>query len=139
PVGALTSKPYAFLARPWELSKTLSVDVLDAVGTNIRIDARGREVLRVLPRINEAVNEEWLADKSRFACDGLRRQRLDRPYVRKDGKLVPVTWAEAFGAAAERIKAAGGQRMAAIAGHLVDAEAILALKLMMAGIGAPHG
>ena len=87
PVGALTSKPYAFVARPWELAKTDSIDVLDAVGTNIRIDARGTEVLRILPRINEDVNEEWLGDKSRFAIDGLKRRRLDRPWVRRDGKL----------------------------------------------------
>jgi NADH-quinone oxidoreductase subunit G len=90
PVGALTSKPYAFVARPWELDKTDSVDVLDAVGSNIRIDSRGREVLRVLPRLNEAVNEEWISDKTRFACDGLIRQRLDRPYVRREGKLKPA-------------------------------------------------
>jgi NADH-quinone oxidoreductase subunit G len=89
PVGALTSKPYAFTARPWELSKTESVDVLDAVGTNIRVDTRGAEVMRVLPRLNEEINEEWLADKSRHACDGLKRQRLDKPYVRINGKLQP--------------------------------------------------
>src|SRR5438477_2252829 len=98
PVGALTSKPYAFNARPWELRKTESIDVLDAVGTNVRIDSRGREVMRVLPRINEDVNEEWLADKSRHACDGLRYQRLDQPYVRIAGKLQPATWQEAFDA-----------------------------------------
>src|ERR687883_381110 len=96
PVGALTSKPYAFAARPWELTKTDSVDVLDAVGSNIRVDARGPEVLRVLPRLHEDVNEEWISDKTRHACDGLRRQRLDRPYVRRDGKLQPASWAEAF-------------------------------------------
>src|SRR4051794_22937404 len=90
PVGALTSKPYAFAARPWELTKTDSVDVLDAVGANVRIDARGPEVLRVLPRLHEDVNEEWISDKTRHACDGLRRQRLDRPYVRRDGKLLPA-------------------------------------------------
>jgi NADH-quinone oxidoreductase subunit G len=138
PVGALTSKPYAFMSRPWELSKTLSVDVLDAVGTNIRIDARGREVLRVLPRINEAVNEEWLADKSRFACDGLRRQRLDRPYVRKDGKLRPASWDEAFAAIAARLAGKPGEKIAAIAGDLVDVEAMYALKGLMTGLGSPH-
>src|SRR6202045_394743 len=94
PVGALTSKPYAFVARPWELTKTDSIDVLDAVGTNIRIDARGPEVLRILPRLNEEVNEEWLADKSRFALDGLKRRRLDRPWVRRNGKLAEATWPE---------------------------------------------
>ena len=87
PVGALTSKPYAFNARPWELQKTESVDVMDALGCNIRVDTRGREVLRVLPRLNEEINEEWISDKTRHACDGLSRQRLDRPYVRKNGKL----------------------------------------------------
>jgi NADH-quinone oxidoreductase subunit G len=138
PVGALTSKPYAFLARPWELTKTLSVDVLDAVGSNIRVDARGREVLRVLPRINEAVNEEWIADKSRFACDGLRRQRLDRPYVRKDGTLRPASWDEAFAAIAARLSGKPGERIAAIAGDLADVEAMYALKALMAGLGSPH-
>ena len=103
PVGALTAKPYAFVARSWELSKVDSVDVLDAVGTNIRIDARGPEVLRILPRLNEDVNEEWLADKSRFALDGLRRRRLDRPWVRRNGKLIEATWPEAFAAIAERL------------------------------------
>ena len=138
PVGALTSKPYAFMARPWELTKTLSVDVLDAVGSNIRIDGRGREVLRVLPRINEAINEEWIADKSRFACDGLRRQRLDRPFVRKDGKLQPASWDEAFAAIAARVAGKPGERMAAIAGDLVDVEAMYALKALMTGLGSPH-
>src|SRR5258708_3421676 len=138
PVGALTSKPYAFMSRPWELSKTLSVDVLDAVGSNIRIDARGREVLRVLPRINEAINEEWIADKSRFACDGLRRQRLDRPFVRKAGKLQPAGWDEAFAPVAAPVAGKPGERMAAIAGDLVDVEAMYALKALMTGLGSPH-
>src|SRR5207302_9400053 len=115
PVGALTSKPYAFVARPWELAKIDSVDVLDAVGTNIRIDARGPEVLRILPRINEDVNEEWLADKSRFALDGLRRRRLDRPWVRHNGRLVEVGWSEAFAAIAERLHGVPGDRIGAIA------------------------
>ena len=97
PVGALTSKPYAFVARPWELTKTESIDVMDAVGSNIRIDARGNEVLRILPRLHENVNEEWISDKTRFACDGLSRQRLDRPYIRgKDGKLAPASWGQAL-------------------------------------------
>ncbi len=104
PVGALTSGPYAFVARPWELTKTDSVDVLDAVGTAIRIDTRGGEVLRILPRVNDEVNEEWLADKSRFSFDGLKRRRLDKPWVRKDGKLVPASWSEAFGAIAAKLQ-----------------------------------
>src|SRR6185436_4639705 len=95
PVGALTSKPYAFVSRPWELKKTESIDVMDALGANIRIDSRGVEVLRVLPRLNDDVNEEWITDKTRHAIDGLKRQRLDRPYVRKAGKLVDATWDEA--------------------------------------------
>jgi NADH-quinone oxidoreductase subunit G len=138
PVGALTSKPYAFVARSWELKKTDSVDVLDAVGTNIRIDARGPEVLRILPRTNEDVNEEWLADKSRFALDGLKRRRLDRPWVRRDGKLAPATWPEAFAAIAERAKGLAGDRIGAIAGDLCDAESMLALKDLMAGLGSTN-
>jgi NADH-quinone oxidoreductase subunit G len=106
PVGALTSKPYAFEARPWELKKTESVDVMDALGSAIRVDSRGAAVLRVLPRVNEDVNEEWISDKTRYAVDGLQRQRLDRPYVRVGGKLQPATWAEAFGAVAAKLKAA---------------------------------
>ncbi len=135
PVGALTSKPYAFTARPWELRKTESVDVSDALGCNIRIDARGNEVLRVLPRLNEDVNEEWISDKARFACDGLKRQRLDRPYVRKDGKLQPVSWDEALNVAAEKLKAAGS-KAAAIVGDLADAESMVALKDLMANLGS---
>src|SRR5215217_7179429 len=119
PVGALLSKPYSFEARPWELKKTPSIDVMDAVGTNIRLDSRGRQVLRALPRLNEDVNEEWASDKTRHAVDGLVRRRLDKPYVRIDGKLVPATWAEAFAA----IKAVdAGSSVAAIAGDLVDCE-----------------
>jgi NADH-quinone oxidoreductase subunit G len=138
PVGALTSKPYAFIARPWELAKTESVDVFDAVGSNIRIDTRGREVLRVLPRLNEAVNEEWISDKTRFACDGLLRQRLDRPYVRREGRLKPVAWAEALRVIAERLQGIAGSRIAAIAGDLVDAEAMLALKDLMTALGSAN-
>jgi NADH-quinone oxidoreductase subunit G len=139
PVGALTSKPYAFTARSWELTKTESIDVLDAVGSNIRIDARGNEVMRVLPRLNEEVNEEWISDKTRFACDGLRRQRLDRPYVRDaSGKLAEATWGEAFAAIAAKVQAAGADKVAALAGDLCDVEAMYALKLLMADIGAPH-
>jgi NADH-quinone oxidoreductase subunit G len=136
PVGALTSKPYAFVARPWELRKTESVDVLDAVGSNVRIDARGAQVLRVLPRLNEAVNEEWISDKTRFAHDGLTRRRLDRPYVRKGGRLVEVEWREALDLVADRLKAAPGERIAAIAGDLCDAEAMFALKELLHRIGA---
>ena len=138
PVGALTSKPYAFAARSWELTKTESVDVMDAVGAAIRVDARGPSVLRVLPRLNEEVNEEWISDKSRYACDGLRRQRLDRPYVRVDGQLQAATWSAALDAVAARLNRADGSRVAAIAGDLCDAEAMVALKDLMAGLGSPH-
>ncbi|MEK9831769.1 MAG: NADH-quinone oxidoreductase subunit NuoG [Rhodospirillaceae bacterium] len=138
PVGALTSKPYAFVSRPWELTKTESVDVLDAVGAAIRVDARQTEVLRVLPRLNEDVNEEWLADKSRYACDALARQRLDRPYVRRDGKLQAASWDEAFAAIAEKMTGLDGSRMAAIAGDLCDAEAMFALKALMDAKGSPN-
>jgi len=135
PVGALTSKPYAFIARPWELKKVESVDVMDAVGSNIRVDARGSEVLRVLPRLHEDINEEWISDKTRYACDGLKRQRLDRPYVRKDGKLQPASWPEAFAAVAGAMKGLKGEQMAAIAGDTVDAEAMYALKRLMGDLG----
>jgi NADH-quinone oxidoreductase subunit G len=136
PVGALTSKPYAFVARPWELSKVDSIDVLDAVGTNIRVDARGPEVLRILPRLNEDVNEEWLGDKSRFALDGLKRRRLDRPWVRRDGKLQEATWTEAFAAVAEKLRDLSGERIGAVAGDLCDAESMLALKELMTSLGS---
>ncbi|MGF7206997.1 NADH-quinone oxidoreductase subunit G [Skermanella aerolata] len=136
PVGALTSKPYAFTTRPWELRKTETIDVMDAVGSNIRVDTRGPEVMRVIPRLNEDVNEEWLADKSRFSYDGLKRQRLDRPYVRKDGKLQPATWAEAFAAIAAKVKGVPGERIAALAGDLVDAESMVALKDLVEGLGS---
>ena len=138
PVGALTSKPYAFVARPWELAKVDSIDVLDAVGTNIRIDARGTEVLRILPRINEDVNEEWLGDKSRFAIDGLKRRRLDRPWVRENGKLKAATWDEAFDAIAARLKTLPADRIGAIAGDLCDAESVLALKDLLASLGSTN-
>lgn len=136
PVGALTSKPYAFAARPWELKKTHSIDVMDAVGSHIRIDTRGAKVLRILPRIHEDINEEWLADKSRFACDGLARQRLDRPYIRKDGRLVPTTWAEALAHTAQAIKKAQPTNMAAIAGDMADVEAMFALKELWVSLGS---
>jgi NADH-quinone oxidoreductase subunit G len=138
PVGALTSKPYAFKARPWELRKTESIDVMDAVGSNIRVDARGREILRILPRNHDEVNEEWISDKTRFVWDGLRRARLDRPYLRKDGKLREATWTEAFAAIAERIKAAGGAKIGAIAGDLAAVEEMYALKALFTALGSPH-
>ncbi|NMM46034.1 NADH-quinone oxidoreductase subunit G [Rhodospirillaceae bacterium KN72] len=139
PVGALTSKPYAFEARPWELKKTESVDVMDAVGSNIRVDTRGNEVLRVLPRLNEDVNEEWISDKTRYACDGLRRQRLDRPYVRgEDGKLKPATWPEAMTAIAGAVKGMKRDAMAAIVGDQADAESVYSLKKLMASLGVAN-
>ncbi|TVR83081.1 MAG: NADH-quinone oxidoreductase subunit G [Rhodospirillales bacterium] len=138
PVGALTSRPYAFVARPWELRKTETIDVMDALGSNIRVDSRGSEVLRVLPRINDDVNEEWISDKTRFACDGLRRQRLDRPYVRRQGRLQPANWDEAFAAIAERVNGTEGSRIAAIVGDLACAESMAALKDLMEALGAPH-
>ncbi len=138
PVGALTAKPYAFAARPWELRKTESIDVLDAVGSNIRVDARGPAVLRILPRLHEDVNEEWISDKTRFAVDGLSKRRLDRPYVRRGGKLAEASWQEAFAAIAGRLKGLAGDRIAAIAGDLCDAEAMFALKDLMGGLGSRH-
>ena len=135
PVGALTAKPYAFNARPWELRHTESIDVMDAQGCNIRVDTRGREVMRVLPRLNEDVNEEWIGDKTRHACDALGRQRLDRPFIRKSGKLQPASWSEAFAAIAERIAATKPERMAAIVGDLAAAEEIKALKDLMTALG----
>src|SRR5579885_762424 len=136
PVGALTSKPYAFVARSWELVKTDSIDVLDAVGCNIRIDSRGSQILRVLPRLHEAVNEEWISDKTRFAVDGLVRRRLDRPYIRRGGRLVEAEWREAIELVAEKLKSVPGERIGAIAGDLCDAEAMYALKLLLGGLGA---
>ncbi len=138
PVGALTSRSYAYISRPWELRKTDSIDVLDALGSNIRVDSRGPEVLRILPRINDAVNEEWLGDRSRFAIDGLKRRRLDRPWVRKDGRLAPATWPEAFAAIARRISGVPGNRIGAVAGDLADAEAVMALKDLMAALGSAN-
>ncbi|NWG45800.1 MAG: NADH-quinone oxidoreductase subunit G [Alphaproteobacteria bacterium] len=138
PVGALTSKPYAFTTRPWELRKTESIDVMDALGSNIRVDVRGREVMRILPRLHEDVNEEWISDKSRFIWDGLRKRRLDRPYVRRDGRLEPATWAEALGAVAEKMKATDPARMAALVGDLPPAEAIYALKALTDRLGIVH-
>ena len=137
PVGALTSKPYAFHARPWELQKTESIDVMDAVGSNIRVDSRGREVMRILPRVNDAINEEWISDKTRFIWDGLRSQRLDRPYVRTGGKLRPASWDEAFTAVAKAIKASGGgNKVGAIAGDVASVEDMYALKALMTALGS---
>jgi NADH-quinone oxidoreductase subunit G len=138
PVGALTSKPYAFVARPWELRKTESIDVMDAVGSNIRVDSRGREVMRVLPRVNEGINEEWISDKTRYGCEGLKRQRLDTPYLREGGKLVPATWAEAFGVVAAKLKGAAPDKMAAIVGDLCALEEIKALKDLMTALGVKN-
>jgi NADH-quinone oxidoreductase subunit G len=136
PVGALTSKPYAFTARPWELVKTESVDVMDAVGSAIRVDTRGREVMRIQPRVNEAINEEWISDKTRYVVDGLKTQRLDQPYVRYNGKLRPATWREAFAAIAAKVKASDGKRIGAIAGDLSTAEEMFALKDLMTRLGS---
>ncbi len=138
PVGALTSKPYAFAARPWELGKTQSVDVMDAVGSAIRVDTRGREVMRILPRVNEAVNEEWISDKTRHVVDGLRTQRLDRPYIRDNGKLRPASWQEAFAAIAAKVGRADGKRIGAIAGDLAAVEEMFALKDLLGRLGSAN-
>jgi len=135
PVGALTNKPYAFAARPWELTKTQSIDAMDALGSNIRIDTRGRAVMRVLPRNHDGVNEEWISDKTRHAIDGLARQRLDRPYLRIDGRLKPVSWREAFRAIADRVATAEG-RIAGLAGDLTPVEPIWALKQLLGLLGS---
>src|SRR5271155_2684440 len=131
PVGALTSKPYAFAARPWELNKTESIDIMDAVGSAIRIDTRGSEVMRILPRANDDINEEWISDKTRHVVDGLRTQRLDQPYLRENGKLRPATWTEAFRAIAAKVASANPKRMGAIVGDLAAVEEIFALKDLM--------
>jgi len=138
PVGALTSKPYAFKARPWELIKTESVDVMDAVGSAIRIDTRGREVMRILPVVNEDVNEEWISDKTRFIWDGLKTQRLDRPYIRENGRLRPAAWSEAFALIAAKVKATQPARIGAIAGDLNAVEEIFALRQLMQALGSPN-
>jgi NADH-quinone oxidoreductase subunit G len=136
PVGALTSKPYAFAARPWELGKTQSIDVMDGVGSAIRVDTRGREVMRILPRVNEAVNEEWISDKTRHVVDGLRTQRLDRPYIRENGKLLAASWSEAFEAIAAKTARSDGKRIGAIAGDLAAVEEMFALKDLLAKFGS---
>jgi NADH-quinone oxidoreductase subunit G len=138
PVGALTSKPYAFAARPWELSKTESVDVMDAVGSAIRVDARGREVMRILPRTNDDVNEEWISDKTRHIVDGLRTQRLDQPYIRQNGRLVPATWQQAFAAVAAKVKGTSGNKIGAIAGDLAAVEDMYAAKDLLARLGSKN-
>ncbi|WIJ23679.1 NADH-quinone oxidoreductase subunit NuoG [Devosia sp. RR2S18] len=137
PVGALTNKPYAFQARPWELNKTETIDVMDAVGSNIRVDSRGREVMRVLPRLNESINEEWISDKTRFIWDGLKSQRLDRPYVRRNRKLASTTWDDAFQTVAKAVKKPG-VRIGAIAGDLAGAEEMFALKALLATLGSAN-
>ncbi|RJF67331.1 NADH-quinone oxidoreductase subunit NuoG [Rhodopseudomonas palustris] len=138
PVGALTSKPYAFAARPWELGKTQSVDVMDGVGSSIRVDTRGREVMRILPRVNEAINEEWISDKTRHIVDGLRTQRLDQPYVREGGKLRPASWPEAFGLIKAKIAAADARKIGAIAGDLAAVEEMFALKQLLEQLGSSN-
>ena len=138
PVGALTSKPYAFQARPWELTKTESIDVMDAVGSAIRVDSRGREVMRILPRVNEAVNEEWISDKTRFIWDGLRSQRLDRPYVRQGRQAAPASWPEAFAAIRDAVARTAPDRIGAIAGDLAAVEEMYALKLLMQSLGSKN-
>lgn len=132
PVGALTSKPYAFTARPWELTKTETVDVMDALGSSIRVDTKGREVMRIVPRNHDGVNEEWLSDKSRFVWDGLRRQRLDRPYIRQNGKLTPATWPQVLAAVAAAVT---GRKLAGLVGELAPVEAAYALKSLVESLG----
>lgn len=132
PVGALVSKPYAFTARPWELTKTESIDVMDALGSNIRVDTKGREVMRFMPLNHDGVNEEWISDKTRFVWDGLRRQRLDTPYIRENGKLCKASWPEALSAVASAMK---GKKLAGLAGDLVSVEVAYALKTMIEGQG----
>ncbi len=138
PVGALTSKPYAFTARPWELTKTESVDVMDALGSAIRIDTRGREVMRILPRTNDDINEEWISDKTRHVVDGLRAQRLDQPYLREQGRLRPASWNEAFAAIAAKVARANPRRLGALVGDLAAVEEIFALKDLMTRLGVTN-
>lgn len=136
PVGALTSKPYAFTARSWELKKTETVDVMDALGSAIRLDARGNEIMRILPRLNEEVNEEWISDKTRFHYDGLKRARLDTPYIKKSGKLVKASWGQAFEAIAKKLKRLKGKEIGALIGDLSDLESMKALKDLLAAYGS---
>ncbi|MCP4318832.1 MAG: NADH-quinone oxidoreductase subunit G [Hyphomicrobiales bacterium] len=138
PVGALTSKPYAFQARPWELNKTETIDVMDACGSAIRVDTRGREVMRIMPRVNEAINEEWISDKTRFVWDGLKTQRLDRPFVKRDGRLQAVSWQQAFAAIKEAVDGKSGDRIGAIAGDMSTVEEMFALKQLMNTLGSQN-
>lgn len=138
PVGALTSKPFAFTARPWELNKTESIDVMDALGSAIRVDTRGREVMRVLPRVNEQINEEWISDKTRFIWDGLKTQRLDKPYVRQDGRLQPASWSDAFAAIKSAVSATSGEKIGAIAGDLASVEEMYALSELLKSLGSEN-
>jgi NADH-quinone oxidoreductase subunit G len=138
PVGALTSKPFAFKARSWELRKTYSIDVHDAVGSNIRIDSRGLEVMRILPFYNYDINEEWISDKTRFAYDGLKNQRLDKPYIRHNGRLIPATWEEAINKIKAELKNTKAEEIAAIAGGLTDCETLKVMKDILDEIGSPH-
>jgi NADH-quinone oxidoreductase subunit G len=138
PVGALTSKPYQNRSRPWELTKTESIDVMDAVGSSIRVDSRGKEVLRILPRVNEAINEEWISDKTRHIADGLKTQRLDRPYIRENGKLRPASWPEAFAAIKIRIDVASPKRIGAVGGALAGVEELYALKALLNALGSQN-
>ena len=134
----MTSKPTAFHSRPWEYAKTESIDVMDGLGSAIRVDARGREVVRILPRVNDAINEEWISDKTRHIVDGLKTQRLDRPYVRIDGRLRPASWAEAFAAVAGKVAAAAASRIGAIVGDLATVEEMFALKSLLAKLGSAN-
>jgi NADH-quinone oxidoreductase subunit G len=138
PVGALTSRPYQNKSRPWELTKTESVDVMDALGSAIRVDSRGNEVMRILPRVNEAINEEWISDKTRHVADGLKTQRLDRPYIRENGRLRPASWTEAFAAIAVRIAKAKPDRIGALGGSLAGVEELFALKALLASLGSTN-
>jgi NADH-quinone oxidoreductase subunit G len=138
PVGALTSKPYEFNARSWELEKTESIDVMDALGSNIRIDSRGLEVMRILPKLNEDINEEWISDKARFSYDGLKIQRIDSPYIRKNGKLIRSSWDEAISKIVENISYIKGESIAAIAGTTVNAESMFLLKKMLGTLGSKN-
>jgi NADH-quinone oxidoreductase subunit G len=136
PVGALLSKPYSFEARPWELRKVPAIDVMDAVGTNIRLDTRLREVMRALPRVNEEVNEEWAHDKTRHCVDGLLRRRLDRPWIRRGGRLEEASWEDAFALIAGRLEGAKGEEVAAVAGDLQDVESVYAMKALLGSLGS---
>ncbi len=138
PVGALLPKPQSFRGRPWEYQKTETIDVMDALGSSIRVDSRGREVIRILPRVNDSVNEEWISDKTRQIVDGLKTQRLDRPYLRENGRLRPASWPEALAAVAAKTKATNPSRIGALVGDLAAVEEIFALKLLMQQLGSPH-